>query len=246
TKDNKSQKVLVGDDTPTGSGAFAAIAGDPRVFTIASYTKTSIDKGLNDLRDKRLLTSDFDKVTQIELQAKKQDIQFGRNRDAWQIVKPRPLRADNFQVEELTRKLKDAKMDLGTAADDQKKTASAFAAATPIASVKVTDASGTQELQVRKNKDDYYAKSSTVSAVYKVASDLGQGLDKGLDDFRNKKLFDFGYEEPSKIEMHDGSKAYFLTKGGPDWWGSDGKKMDDFGVQLFLDKVRDLSASKFV
>src|SRR5262249_49253396 len=26
TKDNKSQKVLVGDDTPTGSGAFAAIA----------------------------------------------------------------------------------------------------------------------------------------------------------------------------------------------------------------------------
>src|SRR5262249_35862051 len=66
------------------------------------------------------------------------------------------------------------------------------------------------------------------------------------DDFRNKKLFDFGYEEPSKIEMHDGSKAYFLTKGGQDWWGSDGKKMDDFGVQLFLDKVRDLSASKFV
>jgi hypothetical protein len=245
TKDNKSQKLLLGDDTPTGSAAFAVIAGDPRVFTIASYTKTSVDKGLNDLRDKRLMTSDFDKVSQIELLAKKQDIQFGRNKDAWQIVKPKPLRADNFQVEELTRKLKDAKMDLGAAADDQKKTASAFTAATQIATVKVTDASGTQQLQVRKNKDDYYAKSSVVAGVYKVGSDLGKSLDKSVDDFRNKKLFDLGYEEPSKVEMHDGSKAYDLTKGGQDWW-SDGKKMDDFSVQSFLDKVRDLSASKFV
>src|SRR5215469_15231143 len=172
SKDNKSQKLLVGDDTPTGGGTFAMIAGDPRVFTIASYTKTSVDKGLNDLRDKRLLTSDFDKVSQIELLAKKQEIQFGRNKDAWQIVKPKPLRADNFQVEELTRKLKDAKMDLGTTVGDQKKTASAFAAATPIATIKVTDASGTQELQIRKNKDDHYAKSSMVAGVYKVTSDL--------------------------------------------------------------------------
>src|SRR5262249_53709603 len=149
------------------------------------------------------------------------------------------------QVEELTRKLKDAKMDLGTTVDDQTKTASAFAAATPIAAVKVTDASGTQELQIRKNKDDYYAKSSVVAGVYKVTSDLGQGLDKNVDDFRNKKLFDFGYDEPSKIEMHDGSKSYFLTKGGQDWWGSDGKKMDDFTVQSLVDKVRELSATKF-
>ena len=43
------------------------LAGDPRVFTIASYTKTSIDKGPNDLRDKRLLTADFDKISQVQL-----------------------------------------------------------------------------------------------------------------------------------------------------------------------------------
>ena len=44
--------------------------------------------------------------------------------------------------------------------------------------------------------------------------------------------------------MHDGTKAYFLTKGGQDWW-SDGKKMDAIGVQSLVDKVRELSASKF-
>jgi hypothetical protein len=101
-------------------------------------------------------------------------------------------------------------------------------------------------LQVRQSKDknDYYAKSSAVAGVYKVSSTLGKGLDKSLEDFRNKKLFDFGYEEPNKLEMHDGAKAYFLTKGGQDWW-SDGKKMDVIGVQSFVDKVRELSASEF-
>jgi hypothetical protein len=245
TKNNRPQKLLVGDDTPTSSGVFAMVAGDPRVFTLASYAKTSVDKSANDLRDKRLLTADFDKISQIELIAKKQDIAFGRNREVWQILKPKPLRAENFQVEDLARKLKDAKMDIGAADADERKAASAFASGSLIATAKVTDSAGTQELQVRKNKDDYYAKSSAVTGVYKVASDLGTGLDKSLDDFRNKKLFDFGFDDPNKVEMHDGSKAYFLTKGGQDWW-SEGKKMDVATVQSLVDKVRELSASKFV
>ena len=242
TKDSKPQKLLIGDDTPAGSGAFAMLGGDPRVFTIASYTKSSVDKRAGELRDKRLLTADFDKISQIELTAKKQTLAFGRNKETWQILKPKPLRADNFQVEDLVRKLKEAKMD--TADADEKKAASAFASGSVVAAAKVTDAGGTQELQIRKNKDDYYAHSSAVPGVYKVSSDLGPGLDKGLDDFRNKKLFDFGFDDPNKVEMHDGSKAYFLTKGGQDWW-SDGKKMDTRSVQSFVDKVRELSAAKF-
>ena len=96
--------------------------------------------------------------------------------------------------------------------EDAKKAADAFASGTPVATVKVTDPSGTQELQVRKNKDDYYAKSSVVAGVYKVSNDLGTGLDKSLDDFRNKKLFDFGFNDPNKIEMHmNGSKSYLCS-----------------------------------
>jgi len=225
--------------------ADAAVGGDPRVFTLASYSKTSVDKSASDLRDKRLLTANFDKVSQVDLTAKKQNIEFGRSKDAWQIVKPRPLRADNFSVEDLVRKLKDAKMDLSASADsDEKKIAALFASGTPVATAKVTDATGTQTLEIRKNKTDYYAKSSAVSGVYKVASDLGTSLDKALDDFRNKKLFDFGFDDVSAVDMHDGSKTYSLVKGGPDWWDN-GKKMDSASVQAFIDKFRDLAATKF-
>ena len=46
------------------------------------------------------------------LQPKGRSIEFGRNaQKEWQIVKPKPQRADNGQVEELVRKLSDARMD---------------------------------------------------------------------------------------------------------------------------------------
>ena len=244
-KDNKTQKLLLGDDTPAGNGIYAKLDGDPRVFTIPKYDKTSIDKNANDLRDKRLLTVDSDKVSQIDLIAKKQEIAFGRNKDEWQIVNPRPLRADGTAVDELVRALTDAKMELG-ASYDPKKDASLFSAAAPVATAKVTAESGTQELQVRKNKDDYYAKSSVVEGVYKVPSALGQALDKNMDDFRNKKLFDLGTDDPNKIEIRDVTKSYFLTRSGEDWWSGSAKKMDAGTVQELIDKLRDLSASKFV
>jgi hypothetical protein len=249
-KDNKTRKLLIGDDTPTGSAVYVMLAGDPRVFTVASFTKSSVDKSLNDLRDKRLLTVDPDKISRIELVRTNQDIEFGRNKDEWQILKPRPLRADSMQVGELARKLADARMDLS--GSDDKAAASAFARATPVVTAKVTDQSGTQELQirkntVRKNEEAYYAKSTMVDGVYKVGSDLGQALDKGLDDFRNKKLFDFGFGDPNKVELHNGSKAYFLTRSdkSEDWW-SNGKKMDGESVQSLISRLRDLTASKFV
>ncbi len=245
-KNNKTHTLLLGDQTPAGSAVYAKLEGDHRVFIIASYNKSNIDKSVNDLRDKRLLTVDSDKISKVELIGKKQDLEFGRNKDAWQIIKPKPLRADGGQVEQLVRTLTDARMDLSGTDQDPKKAASAFAAATPAGTAKVTAESGTQELQVRKNKDGYYAKSSVVEGVYKVSSSLGKGLDKGLEDFRNKKLFDFGFSDPNKIEIHDGTKSYFLTKGGDDWWNGSGKKLDAASAQSVVDKLRDLSASKFV
>jgi len=242
-KNKKTTKLLIGDDTPAGTAVYAAIAGDARVFALSSYKKNSFDKSTNDLRDKRLLPFDSDKVSSIELTSEKQTIAFGRSKDEWQIVKPKPFRADRAQVEELLRTLRDAKMDLG-GSEDEKKKAAAFAAGAPFATVRVTDVSATLELQVRKNKDDYYAKSSAAAGIHKISSGTGTGLDKGLDDFRNKKLFDFGFAEPEKMELHDGPKSYFLTRSGGDWW-SNGTKMDAGTVSTLVDKIRDLSASKF-
>jgi hypothetical protein len=57
-------------------------------------------------------------------------------------------------------------------------------------------------------------------------------------------VFDFAEQDPDKVELHDGSKGYFLTRSGEDWW-SDGKKMDAVTVQEFLRSIRTMTATKF-
>jgi hypothetical protein len=238
-KDGKTDELLLGDDTPTNSGTYARKAGDPHVYTVASFVKSSFNKTTNDLRDKRLLPFDQDKLTRVELQAKGPAVEFGKNgQNEWSILKPRPLRADGAAVDSLIGKLKDAKMDLTTPVPDA---AAKFAGATRIATAGVTDSSGTQTLEVRQDKDHtYFAKGSAVDGVYKIASDVGDGLNKSLDDFRNKKVFDFGFSDPNKLEV----KGTVYTKSG-DKWTSNGKTMDNSSVQNLIDKLRDLSATKF-
>lgn len=245
--DGKTQTLLVGDDTPTGSGTFAKLEDDPRVFMIASYVKTSLDKTSKDLRDKRLLTFNSDKLTRVDLTAKGSGIEFGKNnQNEWQILKPRPLRADGLQVDELVRKLKDAKMDAAGSDEDAKKAVAGFSTGTRVAVAVVTDAAGTQQIEVRKDKDkNYYARSSVVEGIYRVTSDLGDGLDKGLDDFRNKKLLDFGWNDPNKLEIRSGTSQATYQKSG-DKWMSGAKQMDAPSIQALVDKLRDLTSTKFL
>ena len=246
TKDAKTRTLLVGDETVSGGGFYAKLEGDPRVFTIFNYNRAAIDKSPGDLRDKRLLTFDQQKVTRVELVAGNSTTEFGKNAAGeWQILKPGPYRADNLQVEEIVRKLKDAKMDLAIPEDEIKKAGAQFAAGTLVATAKVTDAGGTQVLEVRKNKDDFFAKSNAVDGIWKVAKELGEGLNKPLDELRNKKVFDFGFVDPTKVEFRLGDSATVLTKSGEEWTRG-GKKMDSAQVLTLIDKLRDLTAITFM
>jgi hypothetical protein len=237
-KSGKTDDLLIGDDTLKGDASYAKLANDPRVFTIASYVKNNIDKSPNDLRDKRLMTFDSDKLTRVDLQpAGKPEVEFGKNSDGWQILKPRPLRADGGTVDSLVSNLKDVRMDLSEEPDKAEK---AFAAGAKVATATVTDSSGNQTIEVRKDKDNYYAKSTAVAGIYKVSADFGKGLDKSLDDFRNKKLYEFGFSDPSKIELKN---ATYVKSG--DKWMSGAKTMDNTSVQDLIDKLRDLTAKSF-
>jgi len=61
---------------------------------------------------------------------------------------------------------------------------------------------------------------------------------------RTPQTRNFGFADPDKIEIHDGSKAYVITRSGSDW-SSNGTKMDSGAVSDLIDKIRDLSATKF-
>ena len=238
----KTRKLLLGGDTPAGTGTYVKLESDPKVYTLPSYTKAGLDKTVDDLRDKRLLTFNQDKLTSVTLAGKGPAVEFGKNGQGdWQITKPKPMRADSLVVDDLIRKLKDAKMDLTSADSDTKAAAEQFAKGEKVGAASTTDSQGTQTLEIRKGKNNgYYAKSSAVAGIYKVAGDIGDSIGKGVDDFRNRKLFDFGFNDPSKIDI--GGMAY--QKSG-DKWTSGSTQYDAGTLQSVIDKLRDLSAAKF-
>jgi hypothetical protein len=243
-KDGKTQTILVGDETPTSDSAYVMVSGESKVYSVPKNTKANLDKGLKDLRDKRLMPVDFDKLTGVEINGAKLHLTFGSDDGKWTVRSPANLRGDTSKMETIIEKLRTSTMDPGTSDADMKKAASLFASGAPIATLKATDASGSQELQVRKAGDGYYAKTTAMDGVYKVPKELGEAVNKDAEDFREKRVFDFAEQDPDKVEMHDGSKGYFLTRNGEDWW-SDGKKMDPLSVQEFLRSIRTLTATKF-
>jgi hypothetical protein len=247
TANGKTTTLLVGEDTPDGS-VYAKLDGDPRLFSMNKATRDSLDKSSKDLRDKHLLTFDRNTASRVQLNlANQAPIEFDRaGPNMWQIVKPKPLRADSLQVEDFLGRLKDVEMDATLSDDAEKQYTTTFASAPLAATVTVTDPSGEQKLEVHKSKDDYYAKSSVIEGVHKLtAADLTKFFDKKLDDFRNKKIFDFGFNDPIKIEIKDGAKTVAVEKSGENWTSA-GKTMDAVSVQALIDKLRDLSAAKLV
>jgi hypothetical protein len=244
-KDGKTQTILVGDDTPTGGAAYAMLAGDPKVYAVSTSTKTAFNKGLADLRDKRLVPVDFDKISSVEVTGPKLKMTFGSDNGQWSVRSPKDVRGDTSKLENIIEKLRIADMDPSTPEEERKKNASLFAAGSPIATIKATDAAGSQELQVRKNQKAYYAKTTAMEGTFKVADALGEAVDKSLDEFREKRLFDFASDNPEKIELHDGAKAIYLTRSGEDYW-EDGKKLDALSVDGLLRSMRELTADKLV
>ena len=236
--------VQFGRDTPTGSGVFARLDGDPRLFTVYTYNKTSFEKSVFDLRDKRLLRLDEDSISGIAVETKSRTIGFAKEDGDWRIVQPFEARADGFTAGDLSRAIRTAEMTEVLAEDAEGGT---YSFGQPRATVSVTDASGTHELVVAQEGDTYFARSSAQAGVYGVSSTLAESLGKELADFRNKKLFDFGYADPARVEVRAGEKAVAIVHSEGKWSleSDDGRELEGEQVQTLLDRLRNLTATDF-
>jgi len=76
---------------------------------------------------------------------------------------------------------------------------------------------------------------------------MAEGLDKPLEELRNKKLFDFGFNEVSRVDVRDGDTRLALVKKEQDWVleSEEGRKADSSKAQKLIDSLRNLTAVSF-
>jgi hypothetical protein len=244
--DGKTTRLLLGDATPVGDAVYALAAGDPRIFTAPASAKTSLDKSENELRDRRLVPVDASAVQGLQLDRAGQTLSFVRNQSGWQMKKPQPWATASSEVDNLVQQVTSAQWDPSST---PRPAAAGWTHAQPFATVTITGKDGSDRLEVRKDKEDYFARSNALPGIWKLdpalLPALSASLNRNLDDFRSKQLFDFAYADPERIEYHSNATTLTLTHSGGEWF-SGGQKINADSAEAVVSALRDLAASGFV
>jgi hypothetical protein len=239
----------LGDDTPTSGGVYAQVAGNPRVFTLGSYEKTSLEKKLFDLRDRRALTLESDQLQKIGVQYKGAQWTLEKNPEGvWDLDLPPAVRADRFTVDGLLSQLRGLTMQ-SIAADDKKKGGD-YGFGSPELRLELTGSGGTQTLVVGKKDKDadrYFATNSALDPVFTLNSEFVTQFKKDQNDLREKDLFTFSAFDVKKVEL-DTPKGHWVFERDQNKWKQTAPKARDLNsdkADSFLTHLRDLRAESF-
>lgn len=193
--------LRIGDPTPTNDAVYAQVAGNSRLITLPSYGKSTLEKTLFDLRDRRVVTLDTDQIQQLEVSAGAKSYKLAKNPDGqWDLVLPPPVRADSFAVDNLVGQFR-ARPMMSILAED-KKGAGQYGFGSPTLTVKLTSAAGTQTVVVgKKDGNNYDAMNSALEPVFTIGGDFVTALQKDPSDLRDKNLFSFSSYDAKGIDI---------------------------------------------
>jgi Domain of unknown function (DUF4340) len=240
--------LRLGSSTPTNNGIYAQVAGQQRVFTLASYLKASLEKSLFDFRNKKVITLAGDNIQRIEVSSKKNNFQLVKNADGiWDLMLPPPVRADHFTVEGLVDELGNASMK--SIVEETKKDLGRYGFSSPTMTIHLNGSSGAQTLVLgKKDGDNYYAINTAVGPVFTLGPDFLSQFQKQPSDLRSKDLFTFVAYEAKKLTVQ-GPKGrnVFIQHSNNKWEQTEPASMvvSNDKMQTLLQDLRDLSAQSF-
>jgi len=248
--DTKPEKatILFGDDTPTGGGVYAQLAGNPRVVILPRFTKTSLTKTLFDLRDKRVLTLEENQLMRLGVEAKGTRWALVKNPEGtWNLDLPPLVRADRFTVEGLVNRLKSATMRSIVA--EEKKNPGQYGFGAPELRIQASGPGGNQTLLVgQKNDADYFATNSVLDPVFTLDAGFLTQFQKQPDDLRDKDLFSFSSFEVKRVEVEAPSGPRVFEKKEEKKWKQTAPAAKDVStdkLEALLNHLRDLRADSF-
>lgn len=246
-------ELRLGDDTPTSMGVYAQVAGNPRVFTLPSYVKTSLEKNLFDLRDKRAVTLDADQLRRMEASWKGKKWTLEKNPEGvWDLVLPPAVRADHFAVESMVSQLRGLTMQ--SVVSESKKDQAQYGFSSPALRLLLTGPNGTQTLELGKKTEKKdgdnrtYARNSALEPLFTLGSDFVTQFEKDPADLREKDLFSFSSFEVKRVSVTTPKGPRTFEQQKDNKWKQIAPTAKDVSadkVTTLLMRLRDLRADSF-
>jgi hypothetical protein len=252
-----SGELLMGEKTATQGDVYAMKPGTKRVFLISSFQETAFGKKPFDLRDKKVLNFERDKVDTIEIAAAgAAPIQLARSGSAWTIKQPVQARADYSAVEGLLTRLSSANMTKMVESTADAAALAKYGLDKPAVTVTLGAGSTRASFSLGKEEEGAtYARDQSRPMVFSVDQTLVGDLKKQAADYRDKELFAFRSFNAAKVRIVRGTDAYEFQKvngsaGQPDKWqrvsqGGSPADVDTTKMEDLLTKLTNLRAQSF-
>ena len=253
-KGSKDFKTLqLGGKSPTGSDMYAKTADSPKVFMVYAHLESSFNRTPFDLRDKKILSFDRDKVDRIEVRRGPELLTFIKANGEWRATTPVEARGDFGAIEGLLSRLQSTQMRaiVEESAADLKQYGlepAAIEVTVSAGSARAGLAIGTKDAEGQLRVRDI-ARTQVVA----VPGDLLTDFEKAASDFRRKDVFDFRAFNVDTLEItRDGAAVVFERlkgkgKDGADAWrnATANKELDAAKFEPFVTKLSGLRAQSF-
>jgi hypothetical protein len=253
----KGGEVHLGDKTPTGGDVYAVMAGSKKVFLVSSYLDTTFDKKPFDLRDKRVVKFERDKVDALEVVRGKDNIRMARKDSEWKVERPVAGRGDYSTIEGLLTRLSTAGMSEIVASNttDLKQ----YGLDTPATTITIGSGSSQAVLDIGSASGEKpYARDRSRPMVFTLDTTLADDLKKPFDQYHKKDLFESRPFSMDKVRVtrnsDGGAKTWEFSKSkrdNADVWqvtpeGGQASEIDRQKLDDLLNKLTDLKMGALV
>ena len=204
-------RLRLGEQTPTGTDIYAVKDDDGRVFLVSTFTETSLVRSAFDLRDKRVLRFERDKVDGLEIATAAGSFGLTRADSEWRMAAPAAARGDYGAIEGLLTRLSTTMMS-GIEATDVSSLAK-YGLEAPTATVIVKAGSATATLAVGTSADGKaFARDLSRAMVFTIDAAFATEVQKSASEYRKKELFDARAFSAQQIVLTRGADTITFQK----------------------------------
>lgn len=259
TKGKTLPGIEIGKTTPVGFNAYIRMTDRPSVMLVPSAFPPGMQKSVNEMRDRSLMSFDITDVTKFTLQPDiGPRIEVKRQKTGkWEIVEPQKYPADQTQVRRVLSSLADAQV--ADFVNDAPVEVAQYGLVKPhlVATVYTTRKGTTQaqsllfgSRQGEQGKDGVYVRRGERAPVYTVHAFVLTNVNKSQLDLRDKTVMSFDPSSVETVEVTSDGKSFSLKRAGHGGWNliRNGKTSpaDVPVVERFLDQLRTFTGNTIV
>jgi hypothetical protein len=244
----KEHRIVVGGESPVGTGTYIQVNGENRVLLVErSLILEFLDKSVNDLRDKQVVRLDGDQIKRMRFKSAGLSFEVERQNGEW-VGKGilEYVDIDRDKIEGVMRTFSDLR--ISDFENDEPENLASYGLDTPRAEVELIENGQSVRILFGNKKEDgaYYVKLSSEDSVYSVSELIFNQAPKELNDIRVIRLVKIDTEKVSGLEIKRGETTISIVKEENNWILKDDKdtKINELKVQEILGRINELEVRK--